>query len=264
MKRYVSFVALFAALAMAALLSISAFADEPATSSAIAHYIQNARTPEDHEAIAGHFDSEAAQAMATAEQYTEFNCHHSKTTELQKSGTWTTHQSTTDPEAKLAKKEAGKEAKLCHSANGLMENRNGLLIEFALEPADGYAERKSALAMLETELPDGRRITLGADKGYDTAEFVACCRTLKVTPHIARNESRAGGSALDRRTARHACDAVSQRVRKRVEEIFGWMKPVGGLRRKRYRGLHRTQLHAYLVAAADNLLRIARLRAASV
>jgi hypothetical protein len=87
MKRYVSFVALFAVLAMAAPLSISAFADEPATSSAIAHYIQNARTPEDHEAIAAHFDSEAAQAMATAEQYTEFNCHHSKATELQKSGT---------------------------------------------------------------------------------------------------------------------------------------------------------------------------------
>jgi hypothetical protein len=87
MKRYVPFVALFAALALAAPLSVSAFADEPATSSAIAHYIQNARTPEDHEAIAVHFDSEAAQAMATAEQYTEFNCHHSKTTELQKSGT---------------------------------------------------------------------------------------------------------------------------------------------------------------------------------
>jgi hypothetical protein len=87
MKRYVSFVALFAVLAMAAPLAISAFADEPVTSSAIAHYIQNARTPEDHEAIGAHFDSEAAQAMATAEQYTEFNCHHSKTTELQKSGT---------------------------------------------------------------------------------------------------------------------------------------------------------------------------------
>src|ERR1700726_2744651 len=170
-----------------------------------------------------------------------------------------THQSTTDPEAKLAKKGAGKEAKLCYSANALMENRNGLLIEFAVAPADGYAERNSARAMLETELPGSRRITLGADKGYDTAEFVAACRALKVTPHIARNESRAGGSALDRRTARHAGYAVSQRVRKRVEEIFGWMKTVGGLRRTRYRGLHRTQLHAYLVAAAYNLLRIARL-----
>jgi IS5 family transposase len=170
-----------------------------------------------------------------------------------------THQSTTDPEAKLAKKGAGKEAKLCYSANALMENRNGLLIEFAVEPADGYAERKSARAMLETALPGSRRITLGADKGYDTAEFVAACRALKVTPHLARNESRAGGSALDRRTARHAGYAVSQRVRKRVEEIFGWMKTVGGLRKTRYRGLDRTQLHAYLVAAAYNLLRISRL-----
>ncbi|HTW88539.1 MAG TPA: IS5 family transposase [Candidatus Binataceae bacterium] len=170
-----------------------------------------------------------------------------------------THQSTTDPEAKLARKGAGKEAKLCYSANALMENRNGLLIEFAVEPADGYAERNSARAMLETALPGSRRITLGADKGYDTAEFVASCRALKVTPHIARNEGRAGGSALDRRTACQGGYAVSQRVRKRVEESFGWMKTVGGLRRTRYRGLVRTQLHAYLVAAAYNLLRIARL-----
>ena len=102
-----------------------------------------------------------------------------------------------------------------------MENRHGLLIEFTVEPADGYAERTSARAMLETALPGSRRITLGADKGCDTAEFVAACRALKVTPHIARNESRAGGSALDRRTARHVGYAVSQRVRKRVEEIFG-------------------------------------------
>jgi transposase len=170
-----------------------------------------------------------------------------------------THQSATDPEAKLARKGPGKEAKLCYSANALMENRHGLLIDFAVEPADGYAERRSARAMLEAELPGGRRITLGADRGYDTREFVAACRALKVTPHFARNEARAGGSALDRRTARHAGYAVSQRVRKRVEEIFGWMKTVGGLRRTRYRGLDRTQLHAHLVAAAYNLLRIAKL-----
>jgi transposase len=170
-----------------------------------------------------------------------------------------THQSTTDSEAKLAKKGAGKEAKLCYSANALMENRNGLLLEFAVAPADGYAERQSARVMLETALAGSRRITLGADKGYDTAGFVAACRALKVTPHIARNKSRAGGSALDRRTVRHAGYALSQQVRKRVEEIFGWMKTVGGLRRTRYRGLVRTQLHAYLVAAAYNLLRIARL-----
>jgi transposase len=170
-----------------------------------------------------------------------------------------THQSTTDPEAKLARKGAGKEAKLCYSANALMENRNGLLIEFAVEPADGYAERNSARTRLETALPGRRRITLGADKGYDTRDFVESCRALKVTPHLARNEGRAGGSALDRRTARHTGYAVSQKVRKRVEEIFGWMKTVGGLRKTRYRGLDRTQLHAWLVAAAYNLLRIARL-----
>src|SRR5580700_11257190 len=113
-----------------------------------------------------------------------------------------THQSTTDPEARLAKKGAGKETRLCYTESVLMENRNGLMIDFAVEPADGYAERKSARAMLETALPGSRRITLGADKGYDTAEFVAACRALKVTPHIARNASRAGGSALDCRTAR--------------------------------------------------------------
>jgi IS5 family transposase len=113
--------------------------------------------------------------------------------------------------------------------------------------------------MLETALPGGRRITLGADKGYDTREFVASCRALKVAPHSARNESRAGGSVLDRRAARHSGYAVSQRIRKRVEEIFGWMKTVGGLRRTRYSGLDRIQLHACWVAAAYNLLRIARL-----
>lgn len=153
---------------------------------------------------------------------------------------------------------------MCYSANALMENRNGLLIEFAVEPADGSAEHRSARAMLEAELPGGRRITLGADKGYDTRAFVAACRALKVTPHFARNQAPAGGSALDRRTARHAGYAVSQRVRKRVEEIFGWMKTVGGLRRTRYRGLDRTQLHAHLVAAAYNLLRIAKLSPAPV
>ena len=170
-----------------------------------------------------------------------------------------THQSSTDPEAKLAKKGAGKEAKLCYSANALMENRNGLLTEFAVQPADGYAERKSARAMLETALPDSRRITLGADRGYDTAEFVASCRALKVTPHSARNEGRAGGSARDRRTARHLGYAVSQRVRKRVEEIFGWMKTVGNFRKTRYVGIGNNQLAATMVATAYNLIRIANL-----
>src|SRR5229473_960242 len=170
-----------------------------------------------------------------------------------------THQSTTDPEAQLAKKGAGKEAKLCYSANALMENRNALLVDFQVEPADGYAERRAAIAMLETALPGSRRITLGADKGYDTSDFVADCRALTVTPHVARNQARRGGSALDVRTVRHPGYAVSQWIRKRVEEAFGWMKTVGGLRRTRYRGRERVQMHAYLVAAAYNLVRIARL-----
>ncbi len=170
-----------------------------------------------------------------------------------------THQSTTDPEARLARKGAGKEAKLCYSANALMENRNTILIDFQVEPADGTAERRAALAMADERLPGRRRITLGGDKGYDTRDFVAACRALGVTPHVARNQARPGGSALDARTVRHPAYALSQWVRKRIEEAFGWMKTVGGLRKTRYRGRERVQMHAYLVAAAYNLVRIARL-----
>ncbi len=108
-------------------------------------------------------------------------------------------------------------------------------------------------------LPGRRRITLGADKGYDTHDFVESCRDLKVTPHVAQNLARAGGSAIDARTVRHPGYAVSQCIRKRIEETFGWMKTIGGLRRTRYRGRQRVQMHAYLVAAAYNLLRIAKL-----
>jgi transposase len=114
-----------------------------------------------------------------------------------------THQSTTDPEAKLAKKGLGKEAKLCYSANALMENRNTILIDLQVEPADGYAERRAAIAMVDERLAGRRRITLGGDKGYDTRDFVESCRALKVTPHVARNQARQGGSALDARTVRH-------------------------------------------------------------
>jgi transposase len=170
-----------------------------------------------------------------------------------------THQSTTDPEAKLAKKGPGKEAKLCYSANALMENRHALLVDFQVELADGYAERRAAIAMVDERLPGSRRVTLGGDKGYDTSDFVAACRALTVTPHVARNQARRGGSAIDARTVRHPGYAVSQWIRKRVEEAFGWMKTVGGLRRTRYRGRQRVQMHAYLVAAAYNLVRIARL-----
>jgi transposase len=170
-----------------------------------------------------------------------------------------THQSTSDPEAKLAKKGPGKEARLCYSANALMENRNTILLDFQVEPADGTAERRSAIAMVDEDLPGSRRITLAGDRGYDTRDFVDSCRRLRVTPHVAQNRARPGGSALDARTVRHPGYAVSQWIRKRVEEVFGWMKTVGGLRRTRYRGRDRVQMHAYLVAAAYNLLRIAKL-----
>jgi transposase len=170
-----------------------------------------------------------------------------------------THQSTTDPEALLARKGKGKEAKLCYSANALAENRNFLLVDFQVEPADGRAERRAAEAMADERLAGSGRITLAGDKGYDTYGFVASCRALKITPHVAQNHARPGGSALDARTTRHPGYAVSQWMRKRIEEGFGWMKTIGGLRKTRYRGHARVQWHAYLVAAAYNLLRIARL-----
>ena len=169
-----------------------------------------------------------------------------------------TPESTTAPEARLARKGAGKEARLCYSANALMENRHALLVDFQVEPADGYAERRAALAMLDERLPGARRITLGGDKGYATRDFVAGCRALTVTPHVAQNQTRRGGSALDARTVRHPGYAVSQWIRKQVEEAFGWMKTIGGLRRTRYRGRPRVQMQAFLVAAAYNLVRIAK------
>jgi len=174
-----------------------------------------------------------------------------------------THQSTTDPEATLAKKGAGKEAKLCYSANALMENRNTLLVDFQVEPADGTAERRAAIAMADERLAGRRRVTLGGDRGYDTRDFVASCRALRITPHVAQNHARPGGSALDARTVRHSGYAVSQTIRKQVEEAFGWMKTVGGLRQTHYRGRLRVQMHAYLVAAAYNLIRIAKLNVAA-
>jgi transposase len=167
-----------------------------------------------------------------------------------------THQSTTDSEAKLARKGDGKEAKLCFSGHALMENRHGLVVEIQVAEASGVAERRVALDMIDDVLPGERRITLGADRGYHSRDFVRACRDRNVTPHLA-DKTRA--SALDRRTTAMTGYAISQRVRKRVEEIFGWVKTVGGLRKTRFRGIARTRLSAYMVGAAYNLLRIARL-----
>ena len=173
-----------------------------------------------------------------------------------------THASTTDPEAKLARKGDGKEAKLSYSMHGLMENRNGLLVELRVDSANGIAERYNAIAMLEGSIPGTRRITVAADKGYDDATFVEACRMRNVTPHVAQNLGRRGGSAIDGRTTQTPGYKFSQRVRKRIEEIFGWLKTVGGFRRTRFRGRARTQMAAYMAGAAYNLTRIERLGAA--
>src|SRR6187455_2465132 len=171
-----------------------------------------------------------------------------------------THASTTDPDARLYRKGKGKEAKLCFIGHGLMENRSGLLVDACLTEADGHAERVAALHLIEPYADRPRPITLGGDKGFDSADFVNELRSMKVTPHLAQNTSRRR-SAIDGRTTRHPGYAVSQRIRKRVEEIFGWLKTVGGFRRTRYRGLDRTGLAGYLVATAYNLVRLSRLTA---
>lgn len=170
-----------------------------------------------------------------------------------------THESSTDPEAKLARKGNGKEAKLSFSAHALMENRNGLLLDLRVAEASGLAERRVALEMIDDVLPGEQRITLGADRGYHSRDFVEQCRERHVTPHLAERKT---GSAIDARTTSTIGYAISQRVRKRVEEIFGWAKTIGGLRKTRFKGRARTQLAAYLVGAAYNLLRIAKLLAA--
>lgn len=170
-----------------------------------------------------------------------------------------THQSTTDPESRLARKGKGKEAKLSFSQHALMENRNGLLVDLRIEEANGTAERTVALEMLADTVDGIRDVTVGGDKNFDTVGFVGGCRNLNVTPHVAQNEGKHRRSAIDDRTTRHPGYAVSQLVRKRVEEIFGWTKTVANFRRTRYKGKRRTEMASRLVGAAYNLLRIARL-----
>lgn len=166
-----------------------------------------------------------------------------------------THASTTDPESRLHKKSKGKEARLAYMGHVLMENRNGLAVDARLTQATGKAEREAALSMVE-DIPGNHRVTLGADKAYDTADFVKELRVLKATPHVA---GKSKGSAIDGRTTRHEGYKISQRKRKRVEEIFGWMKTVGFIRKTRHRGQEKVDWVFTFATAAYNLVRMRNL-----
>jgi hypothetical protein len=170
-----------------------------------------------------------------------------------------THRSTTDPEARLMRKGKGKEAKLCFMGHVLMENRNGLCVDVSVSPADGRAEREQAKRMLSRQaVKHVRPKTLGADKGYHAGEFVADLRARGISPHIAEIDGRRT-PGLDKRTTNRIGYKLSQKVRKRVEEIFGWVKTVGEFDKTKYKGVARTQQCAYITYAAYNLLRLAKL-----
>jgi len=169
-----------------------------------------------------------------------------------------THVSKTDPEAKMARKGEGKEAKLSYSGNLLVENRNGLIVNAMAWEANGTAERDTALLMLE-QISGTKRVTVGGDKGFDTADFISECRHLQVTPHVAQNDGRRGGSAIDQRTTRHAGYRISQKKRKRIEECFGWLKTIALLRKVRHRGLFRVDWVFTFACAAYNLVRLRNL-----
>jgi transposase len=172
-----------------------------------------------------------------------------------------THASRTDPEALLARKGQGKEAKLSYSGHLLVENKHGLIVDAEGWQANGTAERDAALRMLE-KLPGTKTVTVGGDKGFDTRGFVAECRHLRVTPHVAQNHARAGGSAIDARTTRHPGYQISQKRRKRIEECFGWLKTVAGLRKVRHRGVGKVAWIFTFACAAYNLVRMRNLATA--
>ncbi len=171
-----------------------------------------------------------------------------------------THASTTDPDAMLYRKGPGMEARLCFIGHGLMENRSGLIVDARLTRVSGHAERLAALEMIEPWADRPRAITLGADRGYDAADFVEELRTLNVRPHVAQNTSRRR-SAIDRRTTRHPGYPASQRARKRIEEAFGWMKSIAGLQQTKLRGLAKVDWAFTFAAAAYNLIRLPKLMA---
>jgi transposase len=172
-----------------------------------------------------------------------------------------THRSTTDPDARLYRKGPGMEARLCFIGHGLMENRSGLIVDARLTRVSGHAERLAALDMIQGFADRPRAVTLGADRGYDAANFVEELRTMNVRPHVARN-TNGRRSAIDGRTTRHPGYAASQRSRKRIEEAFGWMKTVAGLRKTKLRGLPKVDWAFTFAAAAYNLVRAPKLIAA--
>ena len=172
-----------------------------------------------------------------------------------------THASTTDPDARLYRKGPGMEARLAYLGHALMENRSGLLVDARVTRASGHAERVAALAMIEARADRPHALTLGADRGYDAEDFVNELRSMNVRPHVAQNLARRGGSAIDGRTTRHCGYATSQRIRKRIEEGFGWMKTVAGLDRPMVRGLDRVGWAFTFAAAAYNLVRLPKLLA---
>jgi IS5 family transposase len=174
-----------------------------------------------------------------------------------------THESKSDPEAQLARKSKGKEAKLSYSGNLLVENRNGLIVSSRVWEATGIAERYAALEMLQ-EIPGIGRVTVGGDKGFDTADFVRECRNLRMTPHVAQNLGRRGGSAIDSRTTRNLGYRISQKKRKRIEECFGWLKTIALLRKVRHRGTLKVDWMFTFACAAYNLVRMRNLMAAAV
>jgi transposase len=174
-----------------------------------------------------------------------------------------THESTTDPDARLYRKGPGMEAKLCFIGHGLMENRSALIVDTRVTAADGHAERIAALAMLEPRADRPHSVTVATDKGYDAEDFINELRSMNVRPHVAQN-ANARRSAIDRRTTRHAGYRQSQRIRKRIEEAFGWMKTVAGQRKTKFRGRDRVGWAFAFAAAAYNLVRLPKLMAGAV
>ena len=174
-----------------------------------------------------------------------------------------THESTTDPDSRLARKSGGHEAKLAYCGSVIIENRHGLVVDTELLQCNGTAERDAAMLMAE-RLEGTQRVTLGADKGYDTKDFVKEMRGMNVTPHVSQNHKRPGGSAIDGRTTRHAGYQISERKRKRIEEVFGWLKTVGMLRKTRHRGVFKVGWVFTFAAAAYNLVRMRNLLSQTV